>query len=464
MRLTRSALSIALALVATALLAAPAMALPTGNLLVNPGAEAAPANEGGILAAPQGWIQTETIAPGEQGPYDSCYGGGVEERDVLERGVGEPIEGGARFFFAGGTEVSALAQEIAVSPAEVAGRQLLIGGDFGGFEDQEDFATLTARFFDAGNVELGSLETERVTAAERGDLTALLRREASTAVPSGTSRIRLTLLQVREEGSDNDGYADNLFATFDASAPPPPVATGDPACPLPRHEAAPVATPSAPPPPAAPAAPSVTITSGPPRESAQTSAPFSFTGTAGGAYECALDGGAWKPCSSGQDFGPVAPGDHLFQVRETLGGKTSAPASYRWTVDLPKACVLRVARARVFAYAGRDQVRLVIHYTSYKAAKVTVAYALKGSKGNLTLGSATARFEKAGLFRLPVKLTPAEIAEVRAAKSFAVKFKIAGTPALCGRFYTKRLTIPQKVSGQTVWFQSDSHFAPGAGA
>jgi len=459
-RLTRSAVSIALALAASALLAAPAMALPTGNLLVNPGAEAAPGNEGGVLAAPQGWIQTETIASGEQGPYDSCYGGGVEERDVLERGVGEEIEGGARFFFGGGTEVSGLTQEIAVSPAEVAGRQLLIGGDFGGFEDQEDFASLTARFFDAGNVELGSLETGRVTAAERGYLTVLLRREASAAVPSGTSRIRFTLLQVREEGSDNDGYADNLFATFDATAPPPPVATGDPACPLSRQEAAPVATPS----PSVPAAPSVTITSGPPRESAQTSAPFSFTGTAGGAYECSLDGGAWKPCSSGRDFGPVAPGDHLFQVRETLGGQSSAPASYRWTVDLPKACVLRVARARVFAYTRRDQVRLVIHYTSYKAAKVTVAYALKGSKGALAIGSATARFKKAGLFRLPVKLTPVEIAAVRAAKGFTVKFKIPSTPALCGRYYTKRLTIPQKVSGQTVWFQSDSRFAPGAGA
>ncbi|MGN6257980.1 MAG: hypothetical protein ACTHN3_09575 [Solirubrobacterales bacterium] len=222
--------------------------------------------------------------------------------------------------------------------------------------------------------------------------------------------------------------------------------------------------PHEPPPPAPPAppAPAVQITKGPPHESSQTAAVFDFTGTPGGSFECSLDGGKWKPCKSGEDFGPVQPGDHLFRVREVLGSVTSAPASYRWTVDLPRKCVLRVARARVFVFTKKSKTRLVIHYTSYKPAKVTVAYSLKGGKGGLTLGSATAKFKKAGVFRLPVNLTPPEIAKVRAAKSFKVKFEIPKTPALCGRFYTKRLTIPRKISGQTVWFQSDSKFAPGA--
>jgi hypothetical protein len=216
------------------------------------------------------------------------------------------------------------------------------------------------------------------------------------------------------------------------------------------------------PPPPPPPAPTVQITKGPPHETAQTAAVFDFTGTPGGSFECKLDGGKWKPCKSGEDFGPVKPGDHLFQVREVLNGVTSAPASYRWTVDLPRKCVLRVARARVFVFTKKSKARLVIHYTTYKPAKVTVGYSLKGSKGGLTLGTATAKFKKAGVFRLPVNLTPPEVAKVRAAKSFKVKFKIPKTPALCGRFYTKRLTIPRRVSGQTVWFQSDSQFAPGA--
>lgn len=221
--------------------------------------------------------------------------------------------------------------------------------------------------------------------------------------------------------------------------------------------------PPPPPPPASPSpAPAVQITKGPAHETSQPAAVFDFTGTPGGAFECKLDGGRWKPCKSGEEFGPVQPGDHLFQVREVLGGVTSAPAGYRWTVDLPRRCVLRVARARVFVFTKKSKTRLVIHYTSYKPARVTVSYALKGSKGGLSLGSAVAKFKKAGVFRLPVSLTPPEIAKVRAAKSFRVKFKIAKTPALCGRYYTKQLTIPRQVSGQTVWFQSDSLFAPGA--
>ncbi|HEX8754066.1 MAG TPA: hypothetical protein VF731_11690 [Solirubrobacterales bacterium] len=215
------------------------------------------------------------------------------------------------------------------------------------------------------------------------------------------------------------------------------------------------------PPPPAPPQPVVRITKGPPHETAQSAAVFDFTGTAGGSFECSLDNGKWKPCKSGENFGPVGPGDHLFRVREVLGGITSAPASYRWTVDLPRKCVLRVARARVFVFTKKSKARLVIHYTTYKPAEVTVGYSLKGGKGGLVLGSAAAKFKKAGVFRLPVSLAAPEMAKVRAAKSFKVKFKIPKTPALCGRFYTKRLTIPRKISGQTVWFQSDSQFAPG---
>lgn len=97
----------------------------------------------------------------------------------------------------------------------------------------------------------------------------------------------------------------------------------------------------------------------------------------------------------------------------------------------------------------------------YRPAQVTVAYALSGAKDKLTLGSASAEFKKAGVYRLSEHLSPAEMAKLRGAKSFSVRFAIPKTPKSCGRYYTKRLTIPRKVSGQTVWFQSDSRFAPG---
>jgi hypothetical protein len=219
--------------------------------------------------------------------------------------------------------------------------------------------------------------------------------------------------------------------------------------------------PPAPPAPAVP--PVVKITSGPPKETPKQRATFAFVGVAGGSYECSVDGGKWTACKSGDSFGPLVPGDHRFQVRETLNGLTGPADSYFWTVALPKACVLRVARARVFVFASKQKVRLVIRYTAYRPADVTVSYALSGAKGKLALGSATSRFKKAGLFRLPEPLGKTAIGKVRAAKLFKVKFKIAGTPSSCGRYYTKRLTIPKVVSGQPVWFQSDSIFTSGGG-
>lgn len=207
--------------------------------------------------------------------------------------------------------------------------------------------------------------------------------------------------------------------------------------------------------------PTVKITSHPPKETADQGASFNFTGTAGGAYECSVDTGSWKACTSGEDFGPLQPGDHRFEVREVLKGMRSAPASYSWTIDLPKACILKVARARVFAFTHQDKARLIIRYKAYTPAQVTVSYSLTGTRGALALGSATARFKTAGIFRLGETFGTPDAAKVKAARSMTVKFSIPQAPSSCARYYTKRLTIPKKVFGQTVWFQSDSIFGPG---
>jgi hypothetical protein len=206
--------------------------------------------------------------------------------------------------------------------------------------------------------------------------------------------------------------------------------------------------------------PVVRITGGPPAETTAQRAAFKFEGVSGGAYECSIDAGAWTPCASGASFGPLPPGDHLFRVRETLAGLTGPVASYRWTIDLPRACVLRVARARIFVAPRTHRVRLVIHYTSYRPARVRVSYDLFGSNGAVSLGAASASFSTAGVFRDPVTLSSEAFREVQAARLFKVRFQIAKTPRSCGRYYTKQITIPKKFSGRTVWFQSDSNFAP----
>jgi hypothetical protein len=210
----------------------------------------------------------------------------------------------------------------------------------------------------------------------------------------------------------------------------------------------------------APVPPVVRILSGPPTETADQKAAFTFRGPPGGTYECSIDTSAWAPCASGGTFGPLLPGDHLFRVRETLAGVTGPIASYHWTIDLPRACVLRVARARVYLAPKKHKVRLVIHYTSYRPAKVNVSYDLIGGQGIVGLGDTSANFTTAGVFRDPEILSGKVFGQAQAAKQFKVQFQIAQTPRSCGRYYTKRITIPKKFSGRTVWFQSDSNFTP----
>ena len=211
-----------------------------------------------------------------------------------------------------------------------------------------------------------------------------------------------------------------------------------------------------------PTVPAAKITSHPRRETANRQAVFAFTGEPGGSYECSVDAGRWKPCTSGADFGPLPPGDHRFRVRETLAGLTGPADSYSWTIVLPRACILKWARARVSIPAHQNKARLVIHYKAYKPARVTVSYALKGRKGSLRLGTASARFKTLGFYRRGKRLGKGGVAKLRATKSMTVRFSIPQAPAKCNRYYTKRLTISHRPRPDlTVWFQSDSVFGVG---
>lgn len=127
----------------------------------------------------------------------------------------------------------------------------------------------------------------------------------------------------------------------------------------------------------------------------------------------------------------------------------------------PDECLLRTARARLFIYSGRNQVRLVIRYTSLASARVSVDFTRKGKKGKLALGQATQRFQKKGVFRLTERLSDGEAAKVRSARGFLVEMRIPAAPSYCERYYSRRLTIKRTVHNQVVWFQSDSIFGTG---
>jgi hypothetical protein len=84
-------------------------------------------------------------------------------------------------------------------------------------------------------------------------------------------------------------------------------------------------------------APVTTITGGPAANAAtsQTDVRFSFTAdVAGATFMCALDGGAYSPCTSPYDTGTLTAGKHTFTVEASADGETETDPRYvTWTVD-----------------------------------------------------------------------------------------------------------------------------------
>lgn len=65
-----------------------------------------------------------------------------------------------------------------------------------------------------------------------------------------------------------------------------------------------------------------------------STATFVFGGAPGATFECQLDGGAWRPCSSPYTPAGLADGAHTLSVRQsTPGSMPSFAATHRWTLD-----------------------------------------------------------------------------------------------------------------------------------
>jgi hypothetical protein len=196
-----------LALAAAALFApaAASAAIPAGNLLVNPGAEAgAGATDASTIVAPPGWSVESTFTAVAYGAPDFPT---VADATAL---------GGGTNFFAGGPggATSAATQVVDVSGAAAeidAGKVVAtLGAQLGGFSSQTDRATVTASFLSAIGGPLGTLSLLPVTATDRNSLTALIERTASVGVPANTRQISVRIDAIRDAGSYNDGYIDNV--------------------------------------------------------------------------------------------------------------------------------------------------------------------------------------------------------------------------------------------------------------
>lgn len=82
-------------------------------------------------------------------------------------------------------------------------------------------------------------------------------------------------------------------------------------------------------------APQTRIVRKPKRASRDRTVRFAFTSRARGArFRCSLDGRRFRPCSSPQRYGPLAPGRHVFRVRavDRLGNVDPTPARWRFEI------------------------------------------------------------------------------------------------------------------------------------
>jgi hypothetical protein len=200
------------ALAAFLLLAAPASAdIPSGNLVVNPGAEdgAGAADSSAILPLP-GWTTGGTLTAVQYGA------------PAFPTTADATRLGGGRNFFTGGPggDVSTATQVIDVSraaPEIDAGRVTAnLSALLGGYATQDDAATVSAAPAGAAvAVTLGP-----VTPADRGGESNLLPRSGSFPVPAGTRALAVTITATRAQGNFNDGYVDNVALSLTG----PPVA------------------------------------------------------------------------------------------------------------------------------------------------------------------------------------------------------------------------------------------------
>ncbi|CAN5590432.1 hypothetical protein BH20ACT19_BH20ACT19_06400 [soil metagenome] len=190
--------------------------VPAGNLVQNPGAEAAEgASDSATVRTPPGWGATPSFTAVKYG-----------SPDFPSTALSASIGGGSNFFAGGPNAATSIGEQtfdVSVAAPEIdSGRvSVRLAAHLGGFSTDGDNAKITAELQDAnGDTTFSTVQIGPVTAADRSNQTTLLARSAIADVPAGTRDIRLTFTATRAAGAYNDGYADNVSLTLDMDDDP----------------------------------------------------------------------------------------------------------------------------------------------------------------------------------------------------------------------------------------------------
>ncbi len=154
-----------------------------------------------------------------------------------------------------------------------------------------------------------------------------------------------------------------------------------------------------------PTAPQTTITAGPADGSTITDATPTFgfsSDETDSAFECRVDGGAFDPCSSPRQIGPLGDGAHSFAARATdsFANTEATPARRSFTVDTRISNP--TVRARGTQAQGDERIRLKVRVGAAERALATAG-------GKINLGRrADYRFR-----RVTRTLEPSDISVLR---------------------------------------------------
>ncbi|MGH1393154.1 MAG: PEP-CTERM sorting domain-containing protein [Trichormus sp.] len=217
-------LSLILGIASSVLLTHPTHAATLGqNLIVNGDAEQGLGDQVGNKVGTDippipGWTTSGNFSVLEYGAtgfeFTNAFGN-VVRVNLPAVDVPGPDNRGKNLFFGGASRASSSAsQSIDInnlaSVIDTGKAAFDLSGWLGGYDDDDDSATLNINFLDQTNQSLGIATISAPNATARNNVTGLYLRETNGFIPVGTRQINVVLNANHAGGRVNDSYADNL--------------------------------------------------------------------------------------------------------------------------------------------------------------------------------------------------------------------------------------------------------------